>query len=102
MLPMGPVIASRPWLCATFAALHWHNAAMNSSRLGPKWLLLCLACVLLSACAGKGPGEQIADMPHWMGGEPEGVPPRRGTPEYEAWTAARAQEAGRPKTGNPK
>jgi len=36
-------------------------------------------------------------MPHWMGGEPAGVPPRRGTPEYDAWMAARAQEAARPK-----
>jgi hypothetical protein len=41
-------------------------------------------------------------MPHWMGGEPAGVPPRRGTPEYDAWTAARAQEAARPKTDQPK
>ncbi|HKO70614.1 MAG TPA: hypothetical protein VJV58_06745 [Bradyrhizobium sp.] len=73
---------------------------MNSSRLRLRCLLLCLACVLLAACAGKSAGEQIADMPHWMGGEPEGVPPRRGTAEYEAWAAARAQEAGRPKTGD--
>jgi hypothetical protein len=58
--------------------------------------------VLLAACAGKSAGEQIADMPHWMGGEPEGVPPRRGTAEYEAWAAARAQEAGLPKTGDSK
>jgi len=64
--------------------------------------MLCLGCVLLSGCAGKSPGEQIADMPQWMGGEPEGVPPRRGTPEYEAWMAARAHEAGRPKTGDSK
>jgi hypothetical protein len=42
-------------------------------------------------------GERIADMPHWMGGEPPGVPPRRGSPEYEAWMAARAQEAASPK-----
>jgi hypothetical protein len=41
-------------------------------------------------------------MPYWMGGEPAGVPPRRGTPEYEAWAAARAQEAARPKTDQPK
>jgi hypothetical protein len=39
-------------------------------------------------------------MPHWMGGEPAGVPPRRGTPEYDAWMAARASDAARPKTDN--
>ena len=60
--------------------------------------LLCLACLLLlSACAGRTAGERIADMPHWMGGEPEGVPPRQGTREYDAWMAARAREAARPK-----
>ena len=31
-----------------------------------------------------------------------GVPPRRGTPEYDAWMATRAQEAARPKTAQPK
>jgi hypothetical protein len=62
------------------------------------FLLLCLTGLALSSCAGKTPGEAFADMPHWMGGEPAGVPPRRGTPEYEAWTAARAREAARPKT----
>jgi hypothetical protein len=74
------------------------------SRSAPKLksVLLCLACLLLSSCAGRTPGEHIADMPHWMGGEPEGVPPRRGTPEYDAWMAARAQEAARPKTDQPK
>jgi hypothetical protein len=44
----------------------------------------------------------MADMPHWMGGEPAGVPPRRGTPEYDAWMAARAQEAAKPKTDQTK
>ena len=74
------------------------------SRCFPKTklALLCLACISLSSCAGKTAGERIADMPHWMGGEPDGVPPRRGTPEYEAWAAARAQEAARPKTDLPK
>lgn len=62
-----------------------------------KWALPGLACVLLSACAGPTVGERIADMPHWMGGEPPGVPPRRGSPEYDAWMAARAQDAARPK-----
>jgi hypothetical protein len=66
------------------------------------WAFLCLACVLLSSCARQTAGEHLADMPHWMGGEPAGVPPRRGTPEYDAWMAARAQEAARPKTDQPK
>jgi hypothetical protein len=42
----------------------------------------------------------MADLPHWMGGEPDGVPPRRGTPEYDAWMAARAQEASTPKAAD--
>jgi hypothetical protein len=36
-------------------------------------------------------------MPQWMGGLPPGVPPRRGTPEYDVWQAERAQKAARPK-----
>jgi hypothetical protein len=69
----------------------------------PAWALPCLACVLLSACAdGRTAGERMADMPQWMGGEPAGVPPRRGTPEYDAWRAARAEEAARPKTVQPR
>jgi hypothetical protein len=80
---------------------------MNLNLLSPiqtwaRWALLCLACVLLSSCAGQTAGEHLADMPHWMGGEPAGAPPRRGTPEYDAWMAARAQEAARPKTDQPK
>jgi hypothetical protein len=75
---------------------------MKQSFPGFKPVLLCLACVLLSACAGKTAGEHLADMPQWLGGEPEGVPPRRGTPEYDTWMAARAQEAGRSKTDTSK
>jgi hypothetical protein len=72
----------------------------SSPKLGAA--LLCLACLALASCAGKTPGEAFADMPHWMGGEPAGVPPRRGTPEYDAWKAARAEEAARLKTDQPK
>ena len=64
--------------------------------------LLCLAGFLLAYCAGKTAGERMADMPQWMGGIPPGAPPRRGTPEYDAWMAERAQEAARPKTAQPK
>jgi hypothetical protein len=75
---------------------------MDRSRLKLKWVLLGLTCVFLPSCAGRTTGEWMADMPHWMGGEPPGVPPRRGTPEYDAWVATRAQEAARPKTDQPK
>ena len=52
--------------------------------------------LLLSGCAG---GNHIVDnIPHWMGGLPEGAPPRPGTPEYDTWMAKRAEEAARPKT----
>jgi hypothetical protein len=71
---------------------------MNRSSMSLKCALLCLACVSLSSCAAQTAGERMADMPHWMGGLPEGVPPRRGTPEYDAWMAARAEEAAKPKT----
>jgi hypothetical protein len=67
-----------------------------------KWIVLVVGGVLLASCAGRTAGEHMADMPHWMGGEPAGVPPRRGTPEYDAWMAARAAEAARPKTDQPK
>jgi hypothetical protein len=39
------------------------------------------------------PGPMIDHIPRWLGGEPEGVPPRPGTPEYEAWQAKRARDA---------
>lgn len=58
-----------------------------------------MACVSLASCAGRTAGERLADMPPWLGGEPAGIPPRRGTPEYDAWMAARAEDAARPKTG---
>jgi hypothetical protein len=77
---------------------------MNRCSAKPKWmfLFLCLAGLSLSACAGQTAGERLADLPQWMGGEPAGVPPRRGTPEYDAWAAARAQESVRPKTDQAK
>ena len=59
-------------------------------------IFMFLLGLSLSGCTG---GNFVADtMPHWMGGLPEGVPPRRGTPEYDEWMAKRAEEAARPKT----
>jgi hypothetical protein len=82
--------------------MRWQQSDMNRSPPGLTWALLGLAGVLLSSCAGRTAGERMADMPHWMGGEPDGVPPRHGTPEYDAWMAARAQEAAKSKTDPPK
>jgi hypothetical protein len=62
-----------------------------------------LASIPLAGCASSSDraanvSAGIADMiPYWMGGLPPGVPPRRGTSEYEAWQAERAREAARPK-----
>jgi predicted small secreted protein len=73
---------------------------MSGTAITP--FVLLLPSLLLSGCAGgKTAGEHIADMPSWMGGLPEGTPPRRGTPEYDAWMAKRAEEAARPKAGQP-
>jgi hypothetical protein len=75
---------------------------MNCFFTALKWVLLGIACVSLCSCAGQTAGERMADMPQWLGGEPAGVPPRRGTPQYDAWMAARAQDAARPKTDQSK
>jgi hypothetical protein len=46
-------------------------------------LLLIVACVAsVAACAGTS--NFVADhWPRWASGEPEDIPPRPGTPEYE-------------------
>ena len=81
------------------ATISRYKSEMNRATTTIKSVLLCLACVSLSGCAGgRTPGEHIADMPYWMGGLPADTPPRRGTPEYDAWIAKRAQEAARAKT----
>jgi len=81
------------------ATIGCHHPRMNSCSTKLRWVFLGLACVSLSACAGgRTAGERMADLPQWMGGEPADVPPRRGTPEYDAWMAARAQEAAAPKS----
>jgi hypothetical protein len=82
--------------------LDWSGETTSAARLrisdrAPDFLTLCALCSLVSACAS---GPHIADMPHWIGGLPPDAPPRRGTPEYDAWQAERAKEAARPKTGS--
>ena len=68
-------------------------------------LTLVLVSILLAGCASSQDtaatvSAHIADtVPRWLGGMPSDVPPRRGTPEYDAWTEERAKEAARIKTG---
>jgi hypothetical protein len=61
-------------------------------------LSTCIAWLALASCATgpakmPDPGPMIDHIPHWLGGEPEGIPPRPGTQEYEAWQAKRAKDA---------
>jgi hypothetical protein len=60
-------------------------------------LVLLVAALLLFGCASNGTN-MLADAPAWLGGEPAGIPPRPGTPAYEAWRAQRDQEVLRPKS----
>ncbi len=81
------------------ATIRAHKSEMNRATNSIRLSFICLADLLLSSCAGgRTVGEHIADMPHWMGGLPADAPPRRGTAEYDAWMAKRAQEAASPKT----
>jgi hypothetical protein len=81
------------------ATIRAHKSGMNRAANSLKLAFLCLAVLSLSSCAGgRTVGEHIADMPPWMGGLPADAPPRRGSPEYDAWMAKRAQEAATPKT----
>jgi hypothetical protein len=60
-----------------------------------KSAFLCLAVLSLPSCSSVHVGDYI---PHAIGGLPADTPPRRGTPEYDAWMAERAEEAAKPKT----
>jgi hypothetical protein len=60
-------------------------------------LVLLGVCLPLMSCASeRQTTARIVDaVPTWLGGEPEGLPPRSGTLEYDAWMAKRAEEAAR-------
>ena len=64
-------------------------------------LLLLSAVSMLTSCAPVS--AVVADnMPMFLGGLPKDVPPRRGTPEYDAWMKKRAEDAAaiKPAKGN--
>jgi hypothetical protein len=56
---------------------------------------LALAGLALCGCASineKVTSGVVDAIPHWAGGLPEGVPPRRGTPEYDAYMQERERK----------
>ena len=72
-----------------------HKSEMSRVAKAIKSAFLCLAVLSLPSCSSAHVGDFI---PHAIGGLPADTPPRRGTPEYDAWMAKRAEEAARPKT----
>ena len=80
---------------------------MVSPIMKLRLLVIVLGSLLLVGCASPentaNMSNRITDsVPRWLGGEPDGIPPRRGTPEYEARQADRAKEAARDKSGDKK
>jgi hypothetical protein len=66
--------------------------------------VMVLGAISLAGCASPETTTNLSNhlvdaIPHWLGGEPADVPPRRGTPEYDALQAERAKEAARIKDG---
>ena len=56
---------------------------------------LALAGLALCGCASineKVTSGVVDVIPHWAGGLPEGVPPRRGTPEYDRYMEERERK----------
>jgi hypothetical protein len=56
---------------------------------------LALAGLALCGCASineRVTNGVVDSIPQWAGGLPEGVPPRRGTPEYDAYMQERERK----------
>jgi hypothetical protein len=81
--------------CAPRATIRWHKPEMNRVANPIQSAFFCLAVLSLPSCSSVHVGDFI---PHAIDGLPSDTPPRRGTPEYDAWMAKRAEEAARPKT----
>jgi hypothetical protein len=62
-------------------------------------IALVIASIVLASCAGGAMGEYI---PVWAGGLPKDLPPRPGTPEYDAFRQKLDAEAARDKSKDSK
>jgi hypothetical protein len=97
MLPDAPETGLRMGLSAGHAALNPSFLKAKGFNVLPMpvrvhhiaaILALMLAGFALGGCSSVN--EKLStgmsdNLPHWAGGLPAGVPPRRGTPEYDAY-----------------
>jgi len=60
--------------------------------------LVIFAGSVLASCASGNLGEYV---PAWAGGLPKNIPPRPGTPEYDAWRQNMEAERARDKSKDP-
>jgi hypothetical protein len=68
----------------------------------PRLIALIIASLVLASCSGGVTGGVIGDYaPHWAGGFPKDLPPRPGTPEYDAFEKKQEAEADRDKKKDP-
>jgi hypothetical protein len=64
-------------------------------------LALMLLAGSLAGCASVNIGATVGDyLPQWAGGLPPDVPPRRGTPEYDAYMQERERKRLEPAPAN--
>jgi hypothetical protein len=64
---------------------------------------LALAAAMLDGCSSinEKMGPMVADtLPAWAGGMPKDVPPRKGTPEYDAYMQERERKYLEPAPSN--
>jgi hypothetical protein len=64
----------------------------------PRLIALIIASTVLASCSGGAIGDYA---PHWAGGFPKDLPPRLGTPEYDAFRKKQEAEAERDKSKDP-
>jgi hypothetical protein len=61
-------------------------------------IVLIISGLMLASCSGGIIGDYA---PQWAGGFPKDLPPRPGTPEYDAWRKKQETEADRDKMNDP-
>jgi hypothetical protein len=64
-------------------------------------IALLITSTFLGSCTNVSGGMVGDYAPAWLGGAPKDMPPRPGTPEYDAFTKKQEAEANRDKTKDP-